>query len=85
MKLVSLKTAYAFKEAFSHENVRKQFPSNVLGIPSESIRTVRNIRICLKSTSLSWGSDGSIAGIEPKAETNAFEGVLTDVKSGRNK
>lgn len=51
MKLVSLKTAYAFKEAFSHENVRKQFPSDVLGISSESIRTVRNIRICLKSTS----------------------------------
>lgn len=43
MKLVSLKTAYAFKEAFSHENVRKQFPSDVLGIPSESIRAVRNI------------------------------------------
>lgn len=41
MKLVSLKTDYVFKEVFSHENVRKQFLSDVLGIPPESIRTVR--------------------------------------------
>ncbi len=31
MKLVSLKTDYAFKEVFSHENVRRQFLSDVLG------------------------------------------------------
>lgn len=43
MELVSLKTDWAFKEVFSHENVRKQFPSDVLGISSESIRTVRNV------------------------------------------
>lgn len=41
MKLVSLKTDYVFKEVFSRENVRKQFLSDVLGIPLESIRTVR--------------------------------------------
>lgn len=41
MKLVSLKTDYVFKEIFSRENVRKQFLSDVLGIPLESIRTVR--------------------------------------------
>lgn len=41
MKLVSLKTDHAFKEVFSHEDVRKQFLSDVLGIPLEDIRTVR--------------------------------------------
>lgn len=41
MRLVSLKTDYVFKEVFSHENVRKQFLSDVLGIPLECIRAVR--------------------------------------------
>lgn len=41
MNLVSLKTDYVFKEIFSHENVRKQFLSDVLRIPLESIRTIR--------------------------------------------
>lgn len=41
MKLVSLKTDYVFKEVFSRENVRKQFLSDVLGIPMENIRTIR--------------------------------------------
>lgn len=39
MNLVSLKSDYAFKELFSHENVRKQFLSDVLGLPLETIRS----------------------------------------------
>lgn len=41
MKLVSLKSDYAFKALFSHENVRKQFISDVLGIPLEKIKSAR--------------------------------------------
>ena len=41
MKLISLKADYAFRELFSYENVRKQFLSDVLGIPLEEIREVR--------------------------------------------
>lgn len=41
MELVLLKTDYVFKEVFSRENIRKQFLSDVLGIPPENIRTVR--------------------------------------------
>lgn len=41
MKLISLKTDYAFRELFSYENVRKQFLSDVLGIPLEEIKRVR--------------------------------------------
>ena len=41
MKLVSLKSDYAFKELFSHENVRKQFISDMLGIPVEQIKSAR--------------------------------------------
>ena len=41
MKLISLKSDYAFKELFSYANVRKQFLSDVLGIPLEEIREVR--------------------------------------------
>ncbi len=40
-KLVSLKMDYAFKELFSRENVRKQFLSDVLGIPLDKIKSVR--------------------------------------------
>ena len=40
-KLVSLKMDYVFKELFSRENVRKQFLSDVLGIPLDEIRSVR--------------------------------------------
>lgn len=39
MKLISLKSDFAFKELFSHENVRKQFLSDVLKLPLEEIRT----------------------------------------------
>lgn len=38
---VSLKFDYAFRELFSNENVRKQFLSDVLGIPLKEIRSVR--------------------------------------------
>lgn len=38
MGLISLKSDYAFKALFSHENVRRQFLSDVLGIPLEEIR-----------------------------------------------
>lgn len=41
MKLISLKADYAFRELFSYENVRKQFLSDVLGIPLEEIKEVR--------------------------------------------
>lgn len=41
MKLISLKADYAFRELFSYKNVRKQFLSDVLGIPLEEIREVR--------------------------------------------
>ncbi|MCM1385988.1 MAG: Rpn family recombination-promoting nuclease/putative transposase [Bacillus sp. (in: Bacteria)] len=41
MKLISLKNDYAFKELFTHENVRKQFISDVLGIRMEHIKSVR--------------------------------------------
>jgi len=39
MGLISLKSDYAFKELFSHEDVRKQFLSDVLGIPVEKIKS----------------------------------------------
>ena len=41
MELISLKADYAFRELFSYENVRKQFLSDVLGIPLEEIKEVR--------------------------------------------
>lgn len=41
MKLVSLKYDYAFRELLSHESIRKQFISDVTGIPLENIKTVR--------------------------------------------
>ena len=41
MKLISLKYDYAFRELFSHEGIRKQFISDVTGIPLEDIKTVR--------------------------------------------
>lgn len=40
MKLVSLKSDYAFKELFSRENIRKQFLSDMLDIPFENIQSV---------------------------------------------
>ena len=39
MKLISLKSDFAFKELFSYESVRKQFLSDVLKLPLEEIRT----------------------------------------------
>ena len=41
MRLVSLKYDYAFHELFSHEGIRKQFISDVTGIPLEKIKSVR--------------------------------------------
>ena len=41
MNLISLKSDYAFKELFSHENVRKQFLSDVLNIPLEHIKSAQ--------------------------------------------
>lgn len=41
MALISLKNDYAFKELFTYEKVRKQFLSDVLGIPAEEIHQVR--------------------------------------------
>lgn len=38
MRLVSLKSDYAFRMLFSYENVRRQFLSDVLGIPLGEIR-----------------------------------------------
>ena len=43
MKLISLKSDYAFKELFSYGNVRKQFLSDVLSIPLGEIKEVRMI------------------------------------------
>lgn len=40
-KLISLKYDEVFREVFTHESVRKQFLSDVMGIPLESIRTAR--------------------------------------------
>lgn len=40
-KLISLKYDDVYREVFAHENVRKQFLSDVLGLPLESIRTAR--------------------------------------------
>ena len=41
MEIISMKTDYAYREVFSHENVRKQFLSDVMGIPLGEIRRVR--------------------------------------------
>ena len=41
MEIISLKTDYAYREVFSYENVRKQFLSDVMGIPLGEIRRVR--------------------------------------------
>lgn len=59
MKLVSLKTDYVFKEVFSRENVRKQFLSDVLGIPLENIRTVRIANSFLRRR-YRWQKEGII-------------------------
>lgn len=40
-KPISLKYDDVYREVFAHENVRKQFLSDVLELPLESIRTVR--------------------------------------------
>ena len=41
MYFISLKNDYAFRELFTHENIRKQFISDVLGIRMEHIKSVR--------------------------------------------
>ncbi|MDE5865452.1 MAG: Rpn family recombination-promoting nuclease/putative transposase, partial [Lachnospiraceae bacterium] len=41
MKFISLKNDYSFKELFTHENIRKQFISDVLGIRMEHIKSIR--------------------------------------------
>ena len=49
-----LKSDYAFKELFSHENVRKQFLSDVLNIPLERIKSaiLQTARIYSKNDGL---------------------------------
>lgn len=41
MELISLKADFAAKELFTHEKVRKQFLSDILGIPLKEIKSVR--------------------------------------------
>lgn len=41
MRIIPIKTDYAFKELMSHEAIRKQFISDVLQIPLEKIRSVQ--------------------------------------------
>lgn len=41
MKFACLKYDYAFRELFSHESIRKQFISDVSGIPLAEIKSVR--------------------------------------------
>lgn len=41
MKIVSLKYDEVFRELFSHENVRKQFLSDILDIPLKEIKSAR--------------------------------------------
>ncbi len=41
MKFASLKYDYVFKEVFSYESIRRQFISDVTGIPLESMKEVR--------------------------------------------
>ncbi len=41
MNYASLKYDDVFREVFSHESIRKQFISDVTGIPLHSIRSVR--------------------------------------------
>ena len=48
--MISLKADYAFKELFAHEKVRKQFLSDVLGIPLEQIKSVRMANPFLRRT-----------------------------------
>ncbi len=50
MEKISLKADYAFKELFAHEKVRKQFLSDVLGIPLEQIKSVRLANPFLRRT-----------------------------------
>ncbi len=50
MEKISLKADYAFKELFAHEKVRKQFLSDVLGIPLEQIKSVRIVNPFLRRT-----------------------------------
>ncbi|MDE7284116.1 MAG: hypothetical protein K2N85_11140 [Lachnospiraceae bacterium] len=38
MNFISLKDDYVFRELFTHENIRKQFISDVLGIRMEHIK-----------------------------------------------
>ena len=47
MRIVSLKEDYVFKEFMSNEVVRKYFLSAKLGVPVESIRSVRLINTFL--------------------------------------
>lgn len=50
MERFTLKADFAFKELFAHEKVRKQFLSDVLGIPLEQIRSVRIANPFLRRT-----------------------------------
>ena len=50
MEKISLKADDAFKELFAHEKVRKQFLSDVLGIPLEQIKSVRLANPFLRRT-----------------------------------
>ena len=50
MEKFSLKADFVFKELFAHEKVRKQFLSDVLGIPMELIKSVRMATPFLRKT-----------------------------------
>lgn len=65
MEKISLKADYAFKELFAHEKVRKQFLSDVLGIPLEQIKSVRIVNPFAKNfQETETGNHGYCTGIE---------------------
>ena len=48
MEKISLKADYVVKELFVHEKVRKQFLSDILGIPIEEIKSVHMVNPFLR-------------------------------------
>ena len=57
MKSALLKEEWVFREVFKHELVRKQFISDVTGIPFERIRSVRIVNPFLRKR-FSWQKQG---------------------------
>ena len=57
MRFISVKADFAFKELFGIEIVRKQFISDVTGIPFERIRSVRIVNPFLRKR-FSWQKQG---------------------------